>query len=92
MIAKRMGFQHISMDKVFSQTKIDTVAAIEPLENLAFISSKVALFIRVKMIPISVCLKRENYKIDTTMATPIRIVYQNKGRFATTIINAIPIS
>lgn len=53
IIAKRMGFQHISMDsiiagieKVFPETKIDTDALIEPQANLEFISSKIAPFIR----------------------------------------------
>ena len=56
MIAKRMGFQHISMDsiiagieKVFPETKIDTDASMDPQENLSFISSKVAPFIRAMM-------------------------------------------
>lgn len=56
MIAKRMGFQHISMDsiiagmeKVFPETKIDTDAAIDSHENLMFISSKIAPFIRAMM-------------------------------------------
>lgn len=53
MIAKRMGFQHISMDsviagieKVFPETKIDTGADIEPMKKVEFISSKIAPFIR----------------------------------------------
>lgn len=53
MIAKRMGFQHISMDsiiagieKVFPETKIDTDALVKPQDNLKFISSKIAPFIR----------------------------------------------
>lgn len=56
MIAKRMGYQHISMDsviagieKVFPETQIDTDASVEPQQNLAFISSKIALFIRAMM-------------------------------------------
>ncbi len=56
MIAKRMGYQHISMDsviagieKVFPETKIDTDASVEPQQNLAFISSKIAPFIRAMM-------------------------------------------
>lgn len=56
MIAKRMGYQHISMDsiiagmeKVFPETKIDTGALVEPQNNLAFISSKIAPFIRAMM-------------------------------------------
>ncbi len=55
-IAKRMGYQHISMDsilagieKVFPETHIDTDAAIEPQTNIEFISSKVAPFIRAMM-------------------------------------------
>lgn len=53
MIAKRMGFQHISMDsiiagieKVFPETKIDTHAFVKPQKNLELISSKIAPFIR----------------------------------------------
>lgn len=53
MIAKRMGFQHISMDsiiagieKVFPETKIDTHALVKPQKNLELISSKIAPFIR----------------------------------------------
>ena len=56
MIAKRMGYQHISMDsilagieKVFPETQVDTDAPVEPQKNLAFISSKMAPFIRVMM-------------------------------------------
>ena len=56
MIAKRMGYQHISMDsviagieKVFPETQIDTDASVEPQQNLAFISSKMAPFIRAMM-------------------------------------------
>ena len=56
MIAKQMGFQHISMDsviagieKVFPETKIDTHASIEAQKNLEFISSKIAPFIRAMM-------------------------------------------
>ena len=56
MIAKRMGYQHISMDsviagieKVFPETKIDTDASVEPQQNLAFISSKMAPFIKAMM-------------------------------------------
>lgn len=56
MIAKRMGFQHICMDsviagieKVFPETKIDTDALVEPQENLEFISSKIAPFIKAMM-------------------------------------------
>lgn len=47
MIAKRMGFQHISMDsiiagieKVFPETGVDTDALVEPQINLEFLSSK----------------------------------------------------
>ncbi len=56
MIAKRMGYQHISMDsiiagmeKVFPETKIDTDVLKEPQDNLEFISSKIAPFIRAMM-------------------------------------------
>ena len=56
MIAKRMGFQHISMDsviagieKVFPETKIDTGAIIDAQKNLEFISSKIAPFIKAMM-------------------------------------------
>ncbi len=56
MIAKQMGFQHISMDsiiagieKVFPETKIDTAALVDPQENLEFISSKIAPFIKAMM-------------------------------------------
>lgn len=56
MIAKRMGFQHISMDsiiagieKVFPETKIDTDAEVDPQTKLAFISSKIAPFIKAMM-------------------------------------------
>lgn len=56
MIAKRMGFQHLSMDsiiagieKVFPETEINTDALVEPQYNLEFISSKIAPFIRAMM-------------------------------------------
>lgn len=56
MIAKRMGYQHISMDSViagietvFPETKIDTNASVDSKSNLAFISSKMAPFIRAIM-------------------------------------------
>ena len=56
IITKQKGYQHISMDsiiagieKVFPETKIDTDALIEPKENLKFISSKIAPFIRAMM-------------------------------------------
>lgn len=56
MIAKHMGYQHISMDsviagieKVFPETKIDTDASDNPQSNLVFISSKMAPFIRAMM-------------------------------------------
>lgn len=56
IIAKRAGYQHISMDsviagieKVFPETNIDTDALIEPKDNLKFISSKIAPFIRAMM-------------------------------------------
>lgn len=56
MIAKRFGYQHISMDsiiagieKVFPETKIDTDAEVDPQTNLEFISSKIAPFIKAMM-------------------------------------------
>lgn len=56
MIAKRMGYQHISMDsviagieKVFPETKINSDASDDPQSNLVFISSKMAPFIRTMM-------------------------------------------
>ena len=56
MIAKRMGYQHISMDsiisgieKVFPETGIDTGAAIDPQSNLENISAKVAPLIKAMM-------------------------------------------
>lgn len=55
-IAHRLGYQHISMDsviagieKTFPETGIDTDAETEPKENLKFISSKMAPFIRAMM-------------------------------------------
>lgn len=56
IIAKRFGYQHISMDsiiagieKVFSETNIDTEAPIAPYVNLENISSKIAPFIKAMM-------------------------------------------
>jgi len=56
MIAKRYGYQHISMDsiiagieKVFPETRIDTGAPIEPQINLENISAKIAPFIKAMM-------------------------------------------
>lgn len=53
LIAKQLGYQHISMDsviagieRVFPETGIDTDAAVEPQTNLEYISSKMAPFIR----------------------------------------------
>ena len=53
IIAKKFGFQHISMDsiiagieKVFPETKINTEVWSEPQKNLEFISSRIAPFIR----------------------------------------------
>ncbi len=53
MLAKKTGYQHISMDsiiagieKVFPETHINTGAALDPVENLAFISARIAPFIR----------------------------------------------
>ncbi|MBE5962504.1 MAG: hypothetical protein E7256_14200 [Lachnospiraceae bacterium] len=55
MIAKKMGYQHISMDsviagieKVFPETNIDTHASDEK-QNLKWISSKIAPFIKAMM-------------------------------------------
>lgn len=56
MVAKTLGYQHISMDsiiagieKVFPETDIDTEASVEPQRNLKYISSKIAPFIRAMM-------------------------------------------
>lgn len=56
MIAKQLGYQHISMDsviagieKVFPETGIDTDAAVEPQTNLEYISSKMAPFLKAMM-------------------------------------------
>ena len=56
IIAKRFGYQHISMDsiiagieKVFPETNIDTEAPIDPYVNLENISSKIAPFIKTMM-------------------------------------------
>ena len=56
MISNNYGYQHISMDsiiagieKVFPETRIDTHANTDLQENLQFISSKMALFIRAMM-------------------------------------------
>lgn len=56
LIAKGMGYQHISMDsiiagieKVFPETNIDTGALVEPQINLEHISSKIAPFIKAMM-------------------------------------------
>lgn len=56
MIAKRFGYQHISMDsviagieKAFPETGIDTEAAVETRDNLEYISSRMAPFIRAMM-------------------------------------------
>ena len=55
-IAKKFGYQHISMDsiiagieKVFPETNIDTEALIDPYVNLEHISSKIAPFIKAMM-------------------------------------------
>ncbi len=52
-IAKRFGYQHISMDSiiagietVFPETNIDTEAPIDPYVNLINISSRIAPFIK----------------------------------------------
>ncbi len=56
VIAKKLGYQHISMDsviagieKIFPETGIDTDAAVEPRTNLEYISSKMGPFIRAMM-------------------------------------------
>lgn len=56
IIAKRFGYQHISMDsiiagieKVFPETNIDTEALIDHYVNLEHISSKIAPFIKAMM-------------------------------------------
>lgn len=56
IIAKKYGYQHISMDsiiagieKVFPETDIDTEAQIDPYVNLEHISSKIAPFIKAMM-------------------------------------------
>lgn len=53
MLAKETGYQHISMDsiiagieKIFPETRIHTEAATDMTENLAFISARIAPFIR----------------------------------------------
>jgi len=56
MIAHQLGYQHISMDsvlagieKTFPETKIDTDASVEAKDNLEYISSKMAPFIKAMM-------------------------------------------
>ncbi len=56
MIAKKYGYQHISMDsiiagfeKVFPQVGIDTDAKIDVKENVQSISAKIAPFLRAMM-------------------------------------------
>ena len=56
VIAKKLGYQHISMDsviagieKTFPEKGIDTDAAVEPYTNLEYISSKMGPFIRAMM-------------------------------------------
>lgn len=56
MIAHKLGYQHISMDsiiagieKTFPETKIDTNASINPQDNMQYISSKMAPFIKAMM-------------------------------------------
>lgn len=53
MIAHKFGYQHISMDsiiagieKTFPETNIDTNASIDAQDNLQYISSKMAPFIK----------------------------------------------
>lgn len=56
MISKRFGYQHISMDsiiagieKTFPETGVDSNAETDPQTNLAYISSKMAPFIKAMM-------------------------------------------
>lgn len=56
MISKKLGYQHISMDsviagieKVFPETGINTHADGDPQENIQYISSKMAFFIKAMM-------------------------------------------
>lgn len=56
MIAKRLGYQHVSMDgviagieKTFPETRIVTEAAVDPQTNLEYISSRMAPFLRAMM-------------------------------------------
>lgn len=53
MIAHQLGYQHVSMDsviagieKIFPETKVDTHAQVTPIENLKWISSKMAPFVQ----------------------------------------------
>lgn len=55
-ISKRYGYQHISMDsviagieRVFPETGVDSDANVPELDNLYYISNKIALFIRAMM-------------------------------------------
>lgn len=55
-ISKKYGYQHISMDSIiagieraFPETGVDSGADGDPLENIRYISSKMALFIRAMM-------------------------------------------
>lgn len=56
MIAKRYGYQHLSMDsiiagieKIFPETNIDSDAPIDPKINLENISAKITPFIKAMM-------------------------------------------
>ena len=56
IIAKKFGYQHISMDSiiagienVFPETNIDTEAPVDPQINLEHISAKIAPFIRAML-------------------------------------------
>lgn len=56
MIAHKLGYQHISMDsiiagieKTFPETKVNTHATVGCEENLRYISSKMAPFIKAMM-------------------------------------------
>jgi len=56
MIAKKYGYQHISMDsiiagieKIFPETGVDTGSSLNEIDNISYISSKMAPFIRAMM-------------------------------------------
>ena len=56
MISKKLGYQHISMDsviagieKTFPETGINSDAKVPPRDNIIYISSKMAPFLRAMM-------------------------------------------